>query len=56
MDSIQRSHSDTGNNICESCSTTGGCPFAYNDYSEQIQNYGFSNADHLFRDWRKMKC
>jgi hypothetical protein len=22
------------------CCTTGGCPFAYNDISEQIQNYG----------------
>lgn len=25
---------------CKQCSTVGACPFAYNDYSEQAQNYG----------------
>jgi len=40
MDSTQRSHSDIENESCESCSETGGCPFAYTEYSEQIQNYG----------------
>lgn len=25
---------------CKECSTVGGCPFAYTEESEQIQNYG----------------
>ena len=25
---------------CKSCSTIGACPFAFNDKSEQVQNYG----------------
>jgi len=25
---------------CEECCTTGACPFAYNEYSEMVVNYG----------------
>ena len=25
---------------CKECSVTGGCPFAYTELSDQIQNYG----------------